>query len=197
MKARALLGKQRHVSKHIPSLPYEEAPVFFQWLCTKDLTSTLALRFLMLTLARTSEIRLATFVEIEDDIWVIPKERTKTGIEHRIPLVPEARAIVAQCIQNGNHTLLFPSPTGKPMSDATMSRFMEREVYRVRPHGFRATFRTWGEEQTDTQFEVKESALGHKVDKGVVGAYQRSDRLDKRRILMGEWIAYLTRLTES
>lgn len=191
MKARALLGKQRHVTKHIPSLPYEEAPVFYEWLCTKDLTSTLALRFLILTLARTSEIRLATFDEIEGDIWVIPKERTKTEVEHRIPLVPEAQAIVAQCKQSGDHTLLFPSPTGKPMSDATMSRFMEREGYKARPHGFRATFRTWVEEQTDTPFEVKESALGHKVDKGVVGAYQRSDRLGKRRILQEKWKDFL------
>ena len=197
MKARALLGKQRHVSKHIPSLPYEEAPAFYQWLCTKGLTSTLALRFLMLTLARTSEIRLATFVEIEDDIWVIPKERTKTGIEHRIPLVPEAQAIVAQCRQSGDHTLLFPSPTGKPMSDATMSRFMEREGYKARPHGFRATFRTWVEEQTNTEYEVKETTLGHKVDKGVVGAYQRSDRLGKRRVLQEKWESFLVQPAKS
>jgi len=197
MKARALLGKQRHVTKHIPSLPYEEAPAFYQWLCTKDLTSTLALRFLMLTLARTSEIRLSTFVEIEDDIWVIPKERTKTGVEHRIPLVPEAQKIVAKCEQSGDHTLLFPSPTGKPMSDATMSRFMEREGYKARPHGFRATFRTWVEEQTDTEFEVKETALGHKVDGGIVGAYQRSDRLGKRRVLQEKWVNFLVQSAKS
>jgi len=197
MKARALLGKQRHISKHIPSLPYEKAPTFYKWLCTKNLTSTLGLRFLMLTLARTSEIRMATFDEIEDDIWVIPKERTKTGIEHRIPLVPEAQAIVAQCKQSGSDTLLFPSPTGKPMSDAAMSRFMEREGYTARPHGFRATFRTWVEEKTNTPFEVKESALGHKVDKGVVGAYQRSDRLGKRRVLQEKWENFLANPTKS
>ena len=72
-----------------------------------------------------------------------------------------------------------------------MSRFMEREGYKARPHGFRATFRTWVEEQTDTPFEVKESALAHKVDVGVVGAYQRSDRLEKRRTLMSHWARYL------
>lgn len=74
-----------------------------------------------------------------------------------------------------------------------MSSFMKREGYEARPHGFRATFRTWVEEQTDTPFEVKEAALGHMVDAGVVGAYQRSDRLEKRRILMGMWSEFLAK----
>ena len=59
-----------------------------------------------------------------------------------------------------------------------MSSLMKREGYEARPHGFRSTFRTWVEEKTDTPFEVKESALAHHVDAGVVSAYQRSDRLD-------------------
>jgi hypothetical protein len=33
MKVRALLGKQRHVSEHIPSMPYKDAPTFYRWLC--------------------------------------------------------------------------------------------------------------------------------------------------------------------
>lgn len=136
---------------------------------------------------------MAAFDEFEDAIWVIPKSRTKTGIEHRIPLVPEAKAIVTQCRQAESQALLFPSPTGKPMSDATMSRFMEREGYDARPHGFRATFRTWVEEQTDTPFEIKESVLGHCVDSEVVRAYQRSDRLEKRRVLMTDWSTFLLR----
>ncbi|MEO0548262.1 MAG: hypothetical protein AAF035_15145 [Pseudomonadota bacterium] len=46
------------------------------------------------------------------------------------------------------------------MSDATVSRLMEREEMEARPHGFRATFRTWVEETTETPFEVKVTALG-------------------------------------
>ena len=78
------------------------------------------------------------------------------------------------------------------MSDAAMSQLMIREKLPYRPHGFRATFRTWVEEQTDTPFEVKEAALGHKVDKGIVGAYQRSDRIEKRRELQALWSSYVT-----
>jgi len=41
-----------------------------------------------------------------------------------------------------------------------MSKFMRENKCKARPHGFRATFRTWVEEQTDTPFEVKEACLG-------------------------------------
>ncbi|MEM7241905.1 MAG: integrase arm-type DNA-binding domain-containing protein [Pseudomonadota bacterium] len=190
MKAKALLGKRRHEVKHIPALPYQELPQFYRWLCSKPMTSTFALRFLILTVARTSEVRFASFEEIKDDIWTLPANRTKSGREHRIPLSHEASKIVSQMTANGS-TLLFPTERGNVMSDATMSAFMKREGYEARPHGFRATFRTWVEEQTDTAFEVKETALGHNVDTGVVGAYQRSDRLEKRAVLMQDWAKFV------
>lgn len=191
MKARALLGKQKHTPKHIPSMPYAAVPDFYNWLCKQTPQSCLALRFLILTAARTSEVRLARFDEITGDIWVIPAERTKTGKEHRVPLAPEALSVVSTAKYLNSTDLLFPSVSGKPMSDAAMSRLMEREGHDTRPHGFRASFRTWVEEQTTTEYEVKETALGHKVDTGIVGAYQRSDRLDKRRILMEKWETFL------
>ncbi len=72
-----------------------------------------------------------------------------------------------------------------------MARFMEREGLEYRPHGFRATFRTWAEEQTDAEYEVKETALGHKVGSTVERAYQRSDLIEKRRRLLERWGAFL------
>lgn len=192
MKTRALLGKQRHTVRHIPSLPYPEAPVFYRWLSGKSLVSALALRFLMLTATRTSEVRFVTFAEIDGDVWRIPPERTKGGREHRVPLSGEALSVMEQAKRSESQELLFPTKRGRPLSDAAMSRFMEREGMQARPHGFRATFRTWVEEMTETPYEIKESALGHKVDGETVRAYQRSDRLEKRRRLMDAWCRYLT-----
>lgn len=190
MKTRALLGAQRHTTTHIPSLPYADAPTFYTWLRCVGGVSALALRFLILTGARTSEVRFATFDEIKDDVWTLPGARTKTGIERRIPLVPEALAIVKECQKKSAH-FLFPAYKGQPISDAAMATLMKRNGYTARPHGFRSTFRTWCEEQTDADYETKESALGHVVDTGVVGAYQRSDRLEKRRKLMTAWERHL------
>jgi integrase len=187
MKARALLGKQRRETEHIPALPYEEAPDFYKWLRTVDGVSALALRFVILTLGRTSEVRFATRDEIDGSLWNLSAERTKTGVARRVPLVGEAQKIV----ERAGSPYLFPAYKGKPLSDAGMAKLMKDNGYTARPHGFRATFRTWVEEQTETPFEVKEAALGHVVDTGVVGAYQRSDRLEKRRALLAKWEAFL------
>jgi integrase len=191
MKARALLGKQRHTAEHIPSLPYADAPAFYALLARSEGIAALALRFLILTVARTSEVRCATFDEFEGGIWNLPAARTKTGRDRRIPLTREAVAVVAKARSQSNGAYLFPSVGGKPLSDAGMAAIMKRQSLTARPHGFRATFRTWVEEKTDTPFEVKEGALGHVVDSDVVRAYQRSDRFERRQTLMLLWEQYL------
>lgn len=192
MKAQALLGKRRHVVKHIPSLPYQEAPAFYQHLTTLTFRSALALRFLMLTVARTSEVRFATYAEINGDVWPIPAERTKTGNEHKVPLTGEALSVIDQAQSETGSKFLFTTDKGKPMTDMAMSGLMKREEMAARPHGFRSTFRTWAEECTDVSFEVKEKVLGHRVGNEVERAYQRSDLLEKRRVLLNDWTSFLT-----
>jgi len=133
------------------------------------------------TVARTTEIRLSSVPEFETDIWQLRSERTNTGVARRIPLVAEAQAIVKERLPQEENGFLFPrllrlADLGRRDGDLD-----EREGQSARPHGFRASFRTWVEEQTDAPFEVKESCLGHVVDTGGVSAYQRSDRLEKRR----------------
>ncbi len=192
MKARALLGKQRHVVTHIPSLHYADMPKFYNWLCSKQQVSVFALRFLILTLARTSEVRFARVDDVQDGVWIIPAENTKSNRENRVPLTDEALNVILMARTNDDQSLLFPSPRGKALSDAAMSKFMKDNGYTARPHGFRASFRTWVEEQTDAQYEVAEAALGHTVDGEVARAYQRSDRFKKRKKLLEQWMAFLT-----
>ena len=60
------------------------------------------------------------------------------------------------------------------------------------PHGFRASFRTWASEHGAVPREVAEIALAHKESNKAIAAYDRSDYLDQRRQLMGEWAAYLS-----
>jgi integrase len=180
------------VVQHIPSLPYRDAPAFYRWLTDKQMMSALALRFLILTATRTSEVRFATGAEVDGDLWVIPAERTKTGRVHRVPLTDAAGAVIAAARTSERQTLLFPTGRGKVMSDATMSGFLKREGFEARPHGFRATFRSWAEECTQASFEAKETALGHQVGSDVERAYQRSDLLEQRRQLLTDWAAFLT-----
>lgn len=191
-KARALLGKQRRQVEHFPSLPYAEAPTFYASLQKLETVSSLALRLLMLTLARTTEVRFVSIDEISDDTWNIPAERTKTNVARRIPLTAEAMKVVEAAKELSPNSYLFPAVREKPISDMAMAKLMKDRGMTARPHGFRATFRTWAEEQTEAPFELKEAILGHVVDTGVVAAYQRSDRFDKRRALLEQWEKFLT-----
>ena len=172
-------------------MPYKDAPAFYGWLCEQTAAAALPLRFIMLTAARTGEVRYARHSYIDGDVLTLPPEVTKIGREHKVPLTAEAVAVIHAAKLQDSQDLLFPSPTGKVLSDATMSRLMEREGLEYRPHGFRATLRTWVEEQTETPFEVAEAVLGHVVEGEVARAYQRSDRLDKRRALMEAWDKFL------
>ena len=75
-----------------------------------------ALKFLSYTACRSGEVRNATWDEIDlpEAIWTIPKDRTKTGREHRVPLSNAALAILAEARQRtGGQGLVFPSPRGK------------------------------------------------------------------------------------
>ena len=93
-----------------------------------------AFKFLTLTATRSGEVRNATWDEIDltAAIWTIPAERTKTAQEHRVPLSAGALAVLAVALpQSGGKSLVFPSPTGRPLKNATMSNFARRTMWVV------------------------------------------------------------------
>ena len=191
MKVRALLGKQRHETKHIEAMPYSETPAFYTELCGRGGMAALALRLLILTGVRSAGVLHMTIDEIEDDVWIIPAGRSKTNQEHRVPLSKEAIKVIKQA-HDGSNQYVFANQRGNALSNMAMSKLMKDAGFSARPHGFRATFRTWLEEQTDASFEVKETALAHQVGNKVTQAYQRSDHLEKRKGLMEGWASYVT-----
>jgi integrase len=190
-KAKALLGKSRHKPKHVPSLPWMEVPNFYKSLSDGTITH-LALRFLILTAGRSSEIRFCNISEIEGSNWVRPEERMKTGKEHRVPLSDEATYIIEQALPYSRDGFLFPSSRKGVISDATMARMMERRGMVARPHGFRSSFRTWCAETTNTPREVAEAALAHITGSSVERSYRRTDFLEQRRALMERWAGFVT-----
>jgi integrase len=194
-KAKALLGKSRHKPKHLPSMDWRDVPAFYSSLDEGSVTH-LALRLLILTAARSSEIRFCALDEIDGDTWTIPAERMKAGKEHRIPLSTEAQTVIEQAMPFERNGFLFPSVRKGVISDATMSRMMDRRGLVARPHGFRSSFRTWCAEATDAPREIAESALAHVVGGSVERAYRRTDYLEQRRELMEQWAALVTKGSE-
>ena len=189
-KARALLGKQRHTPQNVPALPWKEVPAFFGSLDEGTITH-LALRLLILTAVRSKPLRFLHVDQIDGDIWTIPGEAMKgrkdATADFRVPLSQEALAVIEQARTLARDGFLFPSVRKGVISDATMSRFMERREMQARPHGFRSSFRDWVSETTNTPYEVAETALGHVVGGSVERAYRRTDHLEQRRALMQRW----------
>lgn len=193
-KAKELLGAQRHTPQHIPALEWSEVPTFFQSL-DSNVMSERALQFLILTAARSSEIRYCHLDEIKDDLWTIPAARTKTGVEHRVPLSPAAQTVVRNSAAFARDGFLFPGKSRGVISDMAMTALFRRRDLKARPHGFRSSFRTWCAEATDAPREVAETCLAHKTAGAVEAAYRRTDYIDARRDLMASWAAHVTGVT--
>jgi integrase len=158
-------------------------------------STKLALEFLILTAARSGEIRLATWPEIdlERRMWTIPAERMKGKAEHVVPLSDRAVAVLTEARALGADELVFPgAKAGRPMSDMTMSKLIKELGFDSDVHGFRTSFRVWVQERTSASFEVAEKALAHKTKNKVVAAYARSDLMEKRRELLQWWTDHLT-----
>ena len=153
-----------------------------------------AFEFLVLTAARSGEVRGMEWNEVDPDaaIWMVPAERMKAGREHRVPLSPQAVAILEDAQERtGGAGLVFPSVTGRKMSDSTLSKLAKELGIEGTPHGMRSAFRDWASERTNTPHAVMEASLAHIIRDKAEAAYARSDLLDKRKKLMDAWGAYL------
>ena len=183
--------------RHFPALPYGAVGGALATVRQSGaLPSTrLAFEFLVLTAARSGEVRLATWAEIDMDAatWTVPASRMKAGREHRVPLSSAALDVLRQAreLAGGRSALVFPAPRGGPLSDSTLSKLLRENGVAGVPHGFRSSFRDWAAECTYTPHRVMEAALAHTIANKAEAAYARSDLFEKRRALMDQWAAYL------
>jgi integrase len=194
-KAKALLGKSRHVAKNIPAMAWADVPDFYASLEEPTLTH-LALRLLILTGVRSTPLRTLRLDQLEGDVWTVPAEAMKgrkgATVDYRVPLSTEAQRIIDLARPHARNGFLFPNTRGGVISDMTLSRMMERRGLEARPHGFRTSLRTWLAEATDAPHEVAEGMLAHIVDGGVVRAYRRTDYLEQRAKLADRWADHVT-----
>ena len=196
-----VLPRMPRTQAHQQAIPYDEVADAIRRFngSEADATTKLSFEFLVLTASRSSEVRLATWAEVDmlAATWTVPPERMKgrRGLrrEHRVPLSGRALDVLDEAAQltDGNG-LIFPSPlTGRAISDATHRKRLRELGIPAVPHGFRSSFRDWASEQTDAPHAVMEAALAHVISNATEAAYARSDLFDRRRVLMDEWAAYL------
>ncbi len=191
------LGRQADVTQHMRALPHREVATAIHTVQDSQagMSTKLACEFLILTAARSGEVRLATWEEmnLEDKVWTVPAERMKAKRAHRVPLSERAAAILREAqVLADESGLVFPSTTGKPLSNMTLSKLLKDLKIPAVPHGFRSSFRDWGQECTNAPRAVMEAALAHTIPDKTEAAYARSDLFERRRTLMEQWAAYLS-----
>ena len=182
--------------KHHAAVPYKQIANFMATLRSRKGSSALAMEFMILTAARTGEVRGARWQEIDltTKVWTIPADRMKAGKEHRVPLCDRALQILNSMKSNRNpDEFVFPGwKAGTGLSDGAMLALLRKmDVGRYTPHGFRSTFRDWAaEEAHHFSNETVELALAHTIKNKAEAAYRRGDQLERRRELMAAWSEY-------
>lgn len=189
-------------TQHQPAMPWIDVPAFVQKKLIAsaryDVTRPM-LEFLILTAARSGEVRGMKWAEVDwlNAIWTIPSTRMKAQLQHRVPLSARALEILRQ--QQGRHEeLVFPSPRDQiELSDMTLTSFLRRceapsdtEGRFATAHGFRSSFRDWCSEHCYPR-DLAERALAHVVQNKVEAAYHRTDLLEQRRPLMEAWSQFV------
>ena len=115
----------------------------------------------------------------------------KMNQDHVVPLSDPTIDILDRLCE-GQRELIFTNPEGGMFSENAMLAVLTRLEYgHVTVHGFRSTFATWAEECTDHPDGVREAALAHKYKSETTAAYQRGQKLEKRRILMTDWADFV------
>ena len=188
------LPKGGQVQNHQRALPHDQVADALATVRASNAhpSTKLAFEFLVLTAARSGEVRLMVWDEIDlkAGLWTVPAERMKAQREHRVPLSPCAVDLLAEAARFQENELVFPSATGRPLSDATLSKLVRELGIQAVPHGFRSSFRDWCGD-TGQPRELAEAALAHTIRNKAEAAYARSDLLQRRRTLMEAWSAYL------
>ena len=173
--------------KHHKAINYRALPSFIANLREMDGVSALALEFLILNANRTSEVTDALRTEVKDGVWIIPAERMKARIEHRVPLCQRSQEILSIAnLRDEDSSYLF-SRNGKKLSNMAMPMMLRRLGVDATVHGFRSTFRDWVSEETQHSPEVAEMALAHTIGNKVEAAYRRGDLFERRRLLLSDW----------
>lgn len=184
------------------SMKPSEIGIFFRTLDTVSTMSTLklALRFIMLTLVRKSELIDATWHEVnfEKKMWSIPAARMKASRAHMVPLSKQADdLLVAMNLCSGGNGYLISGryDVAKPISNAALNRVMKATIEKVKEdggeieyysvHDLRRTASTLLHEAGYPSDWIEKS-LAHE-QKGVRAVYNKAEYLPQRAYMLQQW----------
>ena len=177
---------------HHAALPFAEMSDFMAVLRRTDGISARALEFTILTAARTGEVIISRWDEIDFDeaVWSVPAARMKSHRPHRVPLSKRVIELLRAMPRDSSGYIFPGSIEGKPISNTAMLKLLVDMRSGLTVHGFRSAFSDWARERTAYPRDVIEMCLAHIIKDKSEAAYRRGDALEKRRRLMEEWARY-------
>ncbi|MGH1375237.1 MAG: tyrosine-type recombinase/integrase [Alphaproteobacteria bacterium] len=192
---------------HYAALDVKDLPEFLHVLERNDArlyrNTMNAIKLLMLTFVRTSELINASWDEIdfERKEWVIPADRMKMGKEHIVPLSNQVIAILKDQKEIAGHwPLVFPSSVRpkQSISNNTILGALKRMGYqgRMTGHGFRALAMSTIKQELGYRHEVVDRQLAHTPKNKIDKAYDRALFLKERAKMMQEWADYLDNIAQ-
>ncbi|EBE3721523.1 DUF4102 domain-containing protein [Salmonella enterica] len=191
------IGKvfEKPKKQHMATIRPERLPELMQRLERTNLTlmTRLLMKWQLLTLVRPGEASGARWCEIDMDnaLWIIPAARMKKRREHRVPLSPQAVAVLEQLKPLSQHSpFLFPGRVrnDQSMSSETVNKALRRMGYtgELVSHGLRALGST-AMNEAGFPPDVIEAVLAHADTNQTRAAYNRSTYLTQRVEVMNWW----------
>jgi integrase len=192
---RALGQRPAPEEKHHPAMPWAKLPAFYAKLAAvegPDKATADALRFTILTAARTQESRDVPWKEIDTraKIWTCPGPRMKRRRPHRFPLSEAALAVLASRPEGKGADLVFAGVSRSAMYELLATMGLQTGEASV--HGFRSSFTDWCVDTKACDSQLADIAIAHRIKGKTQRAYLRSDRLEERRPVMDQWAWFLT-----
>lgn len=175
----------------------DEIRAFWRGLEAVDVypTTSMALRLILLTGQRGGEVAGMRWGELSDGWWTLPPERTKNGLEHKVPLVETALDLLDRARNLPRESdYVFTSSHGgglKPITVRSLARSVTRHceemgiASRFTPHDLRRTMRTRLAE-LGIDDVVAEKVLGHQLQ-GILKVYNRHDYAAEKRAALLAW----------
>ena len=145
----------------------------------------------MLTLLRTHELQSLKrdWINQDDGVIYLPDSVMKAKRPHTVPICKQLNflldnfgkfdLIASRCKEDTNLVQRF----------SNIFSLMHLTPI-ITPHGMRSLARTWFADQ-DFNFAAAEMCLAHRVENATQQAYQRSDYLKQRRVIMQAWGDYV------
>jgi integrase len=158
-------------------------------------------KLLMLTGQRRDEVARMTWSEVDLDarLWTLPKERSKNGQPHDIPLSEPAIAILESLPRIGDTFVLTTDGKAAASNYSKNRRRLDALLPPDMPqwvlHDLRRTAAS-GMARLGINLPTIEKVLNHSSGSfgGIVGVYQRHDFADEKRRALERWDAYVADL---